>query len=380
MKSFFKVKDVNPKEFEDIIKNKAKKEDFTLCDDLQKNVPIYHSKKIFSAKNKEDYKNELNYIFEKGPGVVVFKQMYEDLSLIDKKNEIFYEIHKEDKELYPEFSHFTGPNPNLRIWNTLEKAALKNSECFINYYKNPIIRLVSESWLGSFYQVTSQVNSVKPNGKAQSPHRDYHLGFQEDYTVEKFPLNAQVMSQMLTLQGAIAHSDMPIESGPTMLLPFSQQYPLGYLAYREKTFQDIFHENYIQLPLEKGDGVFFNPALFHGSGNNHSNSDRIANLLQISSAFGKPMETLNFEKMTMSLYQPLLEKFINKQIDREELENVCLCICDNYSFPTNIAKDVPSQKTNTPQSTFELTYESILEKVPYETFKEKLKQKYEKRS
>ena len=32
------------------------------------------------------------------------------------------------------------------------------------------------------------------------------------------------MSPVLTLQGAVAHCDMPIESGPTMLLPYSQRF------------------------------------------------------------------------------------------------------------------------------------------------------------
>lgn len=77
---------------------------------------------------------------------------------------------------------------------------------------------------------------VNPGGQAQRPHRDYHLWFLDDATVQRFPLSLQVASQLLTLQGAIAHSDMPIESGPTQLLPYSHRYLEGYMAYRDPAF------------------------------------------------------------------------------------------------------------------------------------------------
>jgi hypothetical protein len=53
---------------------------------------------------------------------------------------------------------------------------------------------------------------------------------------------ADLASRFLTLQGAVAHSDMPIESGPTRLLPFSQKFEKGYMAYRIPEFQNYFLE------------------------------------------------------------------------------------------------------------------------------------------
>jgi ectoine hydroxylase-related dioxygenase (phytanoyl-CoA dioxygenase family) len=69
-----------------------------------------------------------------------------------------------------------------------------------------------EAWLGPAYRITSQVNVVKPGGAAQVSHRDYHLGFQTAEVCEKFPIATQIASQFLTLQGAVAHSNMPVES------------------------------------------------------------------------------------------------------------------------------------------------------------------------
>ena len=53
----------------------------------------------------------------------------------------------------------------------------------------------------------------------------------------------------------------------------------------------------MQLPLPKGDAAFFNPALFHGAGTNVSRDiQRVANLLQVSSAFGRAMETVDRDR------------------------------------------------------------------------------------
>jgi ectoine hydroxylase-related dioxygenase (phytanoyl-CoA dioxygenase family) len=60
----------------------------------------------------------------------------------------------------------------------------------------------------------------------------------------------------------------------------------------------------VQLPLDKGDMIFFSPALFHGAGSNQSQSDRIANLVQISSAFGRTMETVNTTRMVLQPSTP----------------------------------------------------------------------------
>jgi ectoine hydroxylase-related dioxygenase (phytanoyl-CoA dioxygenase family) len=62
----------------------------------------------------------------------------------------------------------------------------------------------------------------------------------------------------------------------------------------------------VQLPLRKGDLVFFNPAVMHGAGTNHTaDRFRMVNLLQVSSAFGRAMETVNRTRMLRALYPAL---------------------------------------------------------------------------
>lgn len=51
--------------------------------------------------------------------------------------------------------------------------------------------------------------------------------------------------------------------------------------------------NHVSIPLGKYDGIFFNPALLHTAVENKTKDlDRTANLLQVSTAFSKTMETV----------------------------------------------------------------------------------------
>ena len=144
---------------------------------------------------------------------------------------------------------------------------------------------------------------------------------------------------MLTLQGAVAHCDMPVESGPTLYLPFSQRYAPGYLAWRRPEFIEYFNAHHVQLPLAKGDAAFFNPALFHAAGSNRTpDVRRIANLLQISSAYGRAMESVDRVKMVKALYPALRSGLA---LDPRAVANVIAASAEGYAFPTNLDRDPP---------------------------------------
>jgi ectoine hydroxylase-related dioxygenase (phytanoyl-CoA dioxygenase family) len=189
--------------------------------------------------------------------------------------------------------------------------------------------------------VTSQVNVVNPGGVAQTAHRDYHLGFMSEEQAAAFPVQVHHLSAALTLQGAVAHCDMPVETGPTLYLPHSQKYPAGYLAFHRPEFSAYFEDNFVQLPLEKGDAVFFNPALFHGAGTNRSSDvRRMANLLQVSSAFGRAMESVDRAAMCRAVYPALQARRADGVADRG-LRNVVAATAEGYAFPTNLDRDQP---------------------------------------
>ncbi|MGO6702203.1 phytanoyl-CoA dioxygenase family protein [Rhizobium ruizarguesonis] len=319
--------------------------DYPSASAVEKNVLIYDSLKVMTAAATPDGRRavlaEICEAFGEGPGVVVFKRAYEDTGIIDRASTIFDAIIEiQHRTSTGGGDHFAKPVANDRIWNSLEKHCLADPANFAEYYGNAIIALANEAWLGPSYQMTAQVNRVNPGGSAQSAHRDYHLGFQSSTVIEQFPAHVHRLSPVLTLQGAVAHCDMPLESGPTLFLPYSQTYVPGYLALKRQEFRDYFETNHVQLPLEKGDVVFFNPALFHAAGTNRSTDiKRVANLLQVSSAFGRAMETVNRERMSARLFPAL--KTLQGRLSPDEIANAVAACAEGYSFPTNLDRDPP---------------------------------------
>ena len=87
--------------------------------------------------------------------------------------------------------------------------------------------------------------------------------------------------------------------------------------------------------------VFFSPALFHAGGNNRTDTDRIANLVQVSSAFGRTMETINNRKMIEAVYPSLQRMKPDAACDRLIRDTIAI-VADGYSFPTNLDSDPPS--------------------------------------
>ncbi|PKF50005.1 phytanoyl-CoA dioxygenase family protein [Enterovibrio nigricans] len=328
----------------------TQKKHYPLATDITNNILIYNGSDIINdLSDTRAYQEEFARALLNGPGVIAIKNFFQDANAIDRMSAVFEQI-LEVESGFGAGDHFgavssrfsKNAQANGRIWNVFQKSADSDPETFIDYYKNPLLSCVSEAWLGPHFQVTAQVNIVRPGGKAQISHRDYHLGFQQPEETLRYPLHSQQMSAMLTLQGAVAHSDMPLESGPTKLLPYSQLYPLGYVAYHQKDFQDYFEAHCVQVPLEKGDAVFFNPALFHAAGANlTSNLHRCANLLQISSVFAKPMETVDLAHISRTIYPSLSALWDSEHLSREEKRTITTIAADGYSFPTNLDIDPP---------------------------------------
>lgn len=277
-------------------------------------------------------------------GAIVLKAAYADTSVLDAATDMFNDMISKEKALKDDAAdHFAKAGKNDRIWNTQQKLCEHSPEIYMEYYANPAIHAACEAWLGPGYQMTAQVNLVHPGGAAQEAHRDYHLGFQSADEAARYPAHAHLLSATLTLQGAIVHIDMPIESGPTKLLPYSQSYAPGYAAYRRPEFREFFEKHYVQLPLKKGDVVFFNPAIFHAAGSNTTEAtERMANLLQVSSAFGRSLENLDRIRMCKKLYPTLKKAMDESAFTTMELDAIIAATAEGYSFPTNLDSDPPT--------------------------------------
>lgn len=347
-------------EFSKLCSRKTTPQDYPLAASVQANVPVYdlqqHSVSDHATTSR--LQDEWNHILLSGPGVFVLKGLYPDKALLDRVNAVFHAIISSEKAT-SKGDHFAGAGSNDRIWNSFQKHCARDPASFLTYYSNPWLALVCTSWLGPAYRITAQVNVVKPGGAAQLSHRDYHLGFQAAEACARFPKAMQKASQLLTLQGAVAHSDMPLASGPTRFLPFSQLFDEGYMAYPRPEFDEYFLRNHVSLPLDVGDGVFFNPALFHAAGENRTQAfERSANLLQVSSAFGKPMETVETLPLIENCWVGLVSMY-EEQGMSAQVEAFVGAVAEGYPFPTNLDRRPPAPGGMAPESEQEVLFRAL---------------------
>jgi ectoine hydroxylase-related dioxygenase (phytanoyl-CoA dioxygenase family) len=349
--TWYSAADCRLDDFRALVEQKTELSDYPHALDVVQNVLIYPG----DLPDTAEVKSELARALTDGPGIVVFQGAFEP-EVVDRASEVFFALIAEQKAAgQVAGDHFAKPGANDRIWGGNEKFAVRDPATFAAYYDNDILALICSAWLGTGYQVTSQVNVVNPGGEKQVAHRDYHLGFMSQEQAERYPAHVHHLSPVLTLQGAIAHVDMPVETGPTMYLPHSQKYGPGYVAFHQSEFTAYFESNYVQLPLAKGDAAFFNPALFHGAGTNHSAEvRRMANLLQVSSAFGRAMETLDRTAMSEALFPVLLD------FDGD-VSNVIAASAEGYAFPTDLDLDQPIGGL-APQTQAELVQQAVTER------------------
>ena len=342
---------------------KTQLRDYKFASAIEQNVLVYDcerlSERIFDREARREVMAELCRALLIGPGIVALKNMYPDTSIVDRVSKVFWQIIDEQRSRgEAKGDYYAKPGSNDRVWNVQEKLSLRDPEAFVDYYANDFMSLIATSWLGPAYQITTQVNVVNPGGEAQQPHRDYHLGFFTDEAAMDYPTHVHKLSPVLTLQGAVAHTDMPRETGPTMFLPHSQKMESGYVAWRNPDIRKYFADNFSQLPLAKGDGAFFNPAVFHAAGTNRTTDiKRMANLTQIGSAFGRTLESVNRQQMSISIF-PALQQRRSAMWSDVDIKNVIAACSEGYPFPTNLDRDSPLKRL-APQSQADLVWKAL---------------------
>jgi ectoine hydroxylase-related dioxygenase (phytanoyl-CoA dioxygenase family) len=321
--------------------------EWALACEVQSNVLVYDGSEVAQRADDSAYRtallSEWAHVLENGPGVFVIRTAIADRSVVDRATHIFTDIiDQQHASGAGGADHFAKPGANDRVWNSLQKHLVADPVNFARYYGSAPLAFACEAWLGAGYQVTAQVNRVNPGGAAQVPHRDYHLGFMNPEESLAWPGHVHRLSPYLTLQGAVSHTDMSVDSGPTMFLPYSQRFTEGYVAYSRPEFQQWFADHYVQIPLAVGDAVFFNPALMHGAGTNRTADVlRMANLLQVASAFGRAMESVDRVLCATTLYPVLLDLVAGNNMTSLDAQYAIAAAAEGYAFPSNMDTDGP---------------------------------------
>ena len=377
--TYYSQEDCQIDDFGVLIARQLSLKDQSRAVDVQHNVPFYDAPSLDNdlrdADKRQDILAEWADVLVRQSGVLVLKQSIADHNVIDAATSVFEQVIEDERDTQTGGDHFAGTGANDRIWNALQKLAISDPDLFVRYFASLSIAAVSEAYLGPAYQMTAQVNLVRPGGRAQIAHRDYHLGFMSAEQSALYPAHAHQISAGITLQGAIAHCDMPVISGPTKFLPFSQLYQPGYLAVHQDDFREKFEANFVQLPLEKGDAIFFSPALFHAAGDNDSNDiQRLANLLQVSSAMGRSIESLDRTAICQKLYPALARS----NLSQAEHDAVIAAAAEGYAFPTNLDLD-PPLGGNASESQAMLLKRALSEQMSADEFAAELARQNDKR-
>jgi ectoine hydroxylase-related dioxygenase (phytanoyl-CoA dioxygenase family) len=331
--------------------------------DIVHQIPIYDGAHVDAAADDttsvRSLMTEWSRVLDEGAGVLAVRRGFTDTAVVDAASEVFDSIIADERAAgIGGGDHYAKPGANDRVWNAHEKLCRRAPDVFAEYYRNATIAVGAAAWLGPHAQLTAQVNVVNPGGEAQRPHRDYHLGFYTSADVMEFPLHVHRVSPTQTLQGAVAHTDMPIETGPTKVLPFSQQYRAGFALGERDEFTQAFEQHCVQLPLSKGDIVFFNPAVLHAAGTNRTaDVRRMNNLLQMCSVFTRAMEWRDHDAMCLAVYPWL----VDHDLPAGDVDRVITAIADGYAFPTSLDLDPPVEGL-APESQAQLMHRAVAER------------------
>ena len=84
-----------------------------------------------------------------------------------------------------------------------------------------------------------------------------------------------------------------------------------------------------------------NPALFHAAGTNQTfDVHRMANLLQVSSPFGRAIETIDRLEVALAVY-PAVTQAMAAGMPIDACDRVIAAAAEGYAFPTNLDRDQP---------------------------------------
>jgi ectoine hydroxylase-related dioxygenase (phytanoyl-CoA dioxygenase family) len=103
--------------------------------------------------------------------------------------------------------------------------------------------------------------------------------------------------------------------------------------------------------------------MFHGAGENRSaDVRRMANLLQVSSAMGVPLEAVDRTRMVLSTYATMAAR-LDDGVDPTLIGHAAAATAQGYAFPTNLDRDQPVDGL-TPPGQLDLVVDALQRRVP----------------
>ena len=126
-------------DFREAVERVTDPDEYPLAASVEQNVLIYDGPRLDDA-----LRAELVRALRVGPGVVVFRRALAP-DPVDGATAAFAEMIASQPSVG---DHFAKPGANDRVWNALQKLALRAPDVFCHYYASDVIAFVSATWLG----------------------------------------------------------------------------------------------------------------------------------------------------------------------------------------------------------------------------------------
>ncbi|MGB1886375.1 MAG: phytanoyl-CoA dioxygenase, partial [Paracoccaceae bacterium] len=173
MQGFLSASDCDLDAFKALCSQNLDPKDVPYSAEINANVPIYDcaalAENIDSDEGRRKIMAEWSKVLINLSGVIVLRGAYDNTDVIDAASDVFHRIIADEKQTAKSGAdHFAASGANDRIWNSLQKLCLNAPDVHVNYFANPFIDAACEAWLGPHYQMTAQVNLVRPGGQAQT--------------------------------------------------------------------------------------------------------------------------------------------------------------------------------------------------------------------
>src|SRR3954454_20006937 len=114
-------------EFDALVDQQTKVPDYPYADAVERNVLIYGEKlraAVGTSSGRAAVQTELMRALTDGPGIVMFKRAFDDLSMVDHATDAFLaQIAAEKAAGVAGGDHFAKPGANDRVWGALDKLA-----------------------------------------------------------------------------------------------------------------------------------------------------------------------------------------------------------------------------------------------------------------
>ena len=245
--------------------------------------------------------------------------------------------------------HFAKAGANDRIWNALEKLAVRDPDAFVDYYGNDILALVVDRLARPRLpdDLAGQRRPPGRHGAGPAPRLPPGLPVQRGRRPLPRPrAPALAGADPAGRGGALRHAGRV--SGPTMYLPYSHQYAPGYLAWRLPGVPRVLRRRATSSCRWPRATPLLQPGAvprrrYQRVGRRAADGEPAAGVLGLRSGDG---DRRPGPRCRRAIYPVLQARRRRRRRPRTRCVNALACAAEGYPFPTNLDLDAERRRAH----------------------------------